>query len=171
MSERVRRRGRTPEPTWWQKHRKWVVRGGIGAGAVVALVLVVMFILSLFKTSPAQQDQVRERLTAAGFSNGLTESNTGMSGFVWMPPKDKDNMVIFQNVNIEMSGGTCKSVTAEVHASADGRNSPKRKELCSLSYSPGSGVAVKETKSGAPQPLVDRARREFEQLTTALSQK
>jgi hypothetical protein len=175
MAERGRgRRGRTPAPTFWQKYGKWVRYGGIGAGALVALIVGGCIVLSLSSAPPDQPDQHRERLTAGGFGHELRDSSGKMTGTVWVPVKETnakgaDATIVYQDVTITTSFGKVKSVTSDAFSSADGRRSPKRQALCSLAFEAGGGVTVKETKPGAPQALVDRARKEFEQITTALS--
>lgn len=174
MRGRGRHRGKPPEVSWWKKNAKWLKIGGLSAGGVVALLLVVWIILSMAKSPVEQPDQYRERLTAGGFGHELRDSGGKLTGTVWVPGKEStakgaDQTVVYQEVTITSSFGKCSSVTADAFASADGRRSPKRQALCSLTFEAGSGVSVKDTKPGAPQALVDRARREFEQITAALS--
>jgi len=151
--------------TWLKKWWKWVAGGA--AGVVVVLVLVLWLVFAPSRPEVGQQDQIRESLTTGGLSHELRDKSGGMTGFVWVPPKGNDPVVVFQEVKMTVSGGKCQSVTAELFASSEGKGpSAKKQQLGTYSYS-GGAVDVKAA-SGPPQPLLARAKKEFEQMTAAL---
>jgi hypothetical protein len=153
---------------WQHPWRKRAIYGGVGLVVVTTLVVVGLMVLSP-GSSKSVADDCRERLYAGGFTHELTDGSEALTGTVWAPPKG-DATVIFQEVTIVGVGGRCKSITADVYASKEGKGPKAKKQpLGTFAFKPGGGVEQTDTKAGAPQPLVDRARKEFEQMTTAVS--
>ncbi len=167
MRVRLRSREKSRLLIWWLKWRKKVIVGAIGVGTVAALTFGVWFIISLFR--PLSAVECRARLAEGGLASDLQDSGGSVTGTSWGAP-GPGGVVIFQELTIVGSGDKCKSVTSEAFSSTDGRKSPARKQLATFTYTPASGVEVKETKAGAPPAHVALARKEFEQITTLLSQ-
>ena len=144
------------------------VRAALVAGGVVVVLAFVM-VWFYFYAQPISLEETRTRLVRGGFSTELGSSASFYKGAVWGP--SADGAVVYQEVTVLMGNTGVSSVRGEAFLTEGGKRKWDSEPVAEFDYSPSAGVRVTKTRAGVPQPVLDRARREFEQMTAALNRR